>query len=83
VLSNFSVVFVLSSSDECYYITPFYKLQPLFSIFSIFFEFFKKVAYSLPFSAQLFFKKAFIAYKYTLLFVFYTLDAKDLLFILL
>ena len=57
MLSNFSVVFVLSSSDECYYITPFYKLQPLFSIFSNFFEFFKKVAYSLTFSAQLFSNK--------------------------
>ena len=29
----FSVLSPLSSSDECYYITPFYKLQPLFSNF--------------------------------------------------
>ena len=73
----------------CYYITPFYKLQPLFSIFFNFFEFFwiflnflKKSLIHWLFRHN-FFKKAFIAYKYALLFVFYTLDAKDLLFILL
>lgn len=50
--------------------------------FQIFLNFLKKWLIT-DFFGTTFFKKAFIAYKYTLLFVFYTLDAKDLLFILL
>lgn len=55
---------------------------PFFNFFQIFLNFLKKWLIT-DFFGTTFFKKAFIAYKYTLLFVFYTLDAKDLLFILL
>ena len=41
----FSVLSPLSSSDECYYITPFYKLQPLFSNFLK--NFFESFTYSI------------------------------------
>ena len=41
----FSVLSPLSSSDECYYITPFYKLQPLFSNFLK--KFFESFTYSI------------------------------------
>ena len=57
MLSNFSVVFVLSSSDFVIISPLFTNCNPFFQFFSNFFEFFKKVAYSLTFSAQLFSKK--------------------------
>ena len=61
----------------------FTNCNPFFQFFSNFFEFFKKSGLFTDFFGTTIFKKAFIAYKYALLFVFYTLNAKDLLFILL